>query len=142
MAVGILPLLVLCVIVLGIVLLISSVASRTRRDMPMMDEGTRGTGPDDQVINQLRMAGSDLTKPHVIDFFLYFPTDEAANSVRIELGSDYQCEISQSGEKWLCQAHCTFVPTRASLVLRRQALTALAAKYGGEYDGWGAAIVR
>ncbi len=29
--------------------------------------------PDQMVLDQLRKAGSDLSKPHKIDFFLYFP---------------------------------------------------------------------
>jgi hypothetical protein len=29
---------------------------------------------DQQVLDQLKKAGSDLSKPHNIEFFLYFPT--------------------------------------------------------------------
>jgi hypothetical protein len=33
---------------------------------------------DRAVLEQLRAAGSDLSKPHQIDFYLYFTTEEAA----------------------------------------------------------------
>ena len=33
---------------------------------------------DQQVLDQLKKAGSDLSKPHKIEFYLYFPTNKTS----------------------------------------------------------------
>jgi len=53
---------------------------------------------DQQILDQLKKAGSDLAKPHDIEFFLYFPTEPAGtrapkcpsqwNDVKVKLGAD------------------------------------------------------
>ncbi|MEQ1934899.1 MAG: ribonuclease E inhibitor RraB, partial [Fimbriimonadaceae bacterium] len=60
------------------------------------DGSKRAEGPDDEVLAQLKLAGSDLSKPHMVEFFLYLPTRESALAVGADLGSGYQCDISES----------------------------------------------
>ncbi len=65
----------------------------------------RQLDPDEAVIMQLQKAGSNLLKPHKIEFFIYFPSqfsaEEAGNRIR---NSGFQVEVSKSegGENWLC----------------------------------------
>lgn len=125
-------LLVICLFVIFIIA-VSNRATRAHAEPPQ--------APDNAVLTQLSHAGSDLSKPHVVDFFVYFPTREAAEMAALELGPDYVCEICEGTGQWLCLANAIFVPTLAGLISRRQLLTTIAKKYGGEYDGWGAAIV-
>lgn len=40
---------------------------------------------DGDVIARLREAGSDLTKPHFVEFFMYFPSEAAAKRVADKL---------------------------------------------------------
>ena len=43
--------------------------------------------PDAKVIAQLKKAGSDLSKPHLIEFLFYFPSRESADRVASTLKS-------------------------------------------------------
>ena len=102
--------------------------------------------PDAATLRQLQKAGSDLAKPHTIEFFLYVPTEpaalEAAASLRLE---GYTAEVRAAAgddERWLCFATLTVVPAHATLHGAREQLERLAAELGGEYDGWAAQIVR
>ena len=47
----------------------------------------REATPDVRVLSQLRQAGSDLNKPHPIEFFLYFSSEEGRNRAASQLRS-------------------------------------------------------
>lgn len=100
--------------------------------------------PDAQVLVQLKKAGSDLSKPHPIEFFLYAPSKEAADrlasKVRV-LHFDAKVEPAAQGSQWLVLATKSMVPTQADLVSIREQFTALATAEKGEYDGWGTPVV-
>ena len=100
--------------------------------------------PDAQVLVQLKRAGSDLSKPHAIEFFLYAPTKEAADRLasRIKaLNFEAKVEPAAQGSQWAVLATRSMVPKHADLVLIRQQFTALASAEKGEYDGWGTPVV-
>ena len=95
---------------------------------------------DQGVLNQLKQAGSDLSKPH-----LYFPTQTAATSAGGKIGeSGFKIEIARAakGPEWLCKATKGMIPELKALQKIRKDFTAIAVAYGGEYDGWGTAIVK
>ena len=102
-------------------------------------------GPDAQVIAQLKKAGSDLSKPHPIEFFLYVPTREAADRLAAKVReSHFRAEVKPAaqGSEWLVLATKSLVPTVANLVEVRNQFTALAVAEKGEYDGWGTPVVK
>lgn len=47
--------------------------------------GSKKADPDEAVLIQLKNAGSDLSKPHKIEFFLYFPTQADAEQAGVQL---------------------------------------------------------
>lgn len=47
---------------------------------------------DQQVLDQLKKAGSDLSQPHNTEFFLYFPTEELANKASKNIVAE-GCEV-------------------------------------------------
>jgi regulator of RNase E activity RraB len=101
--------------------------------------------PDAQVIAQLRKAGSDLSKPHPIEFFLYVSTREAADRLASkvhELRFEVEVKPAAQGPQWLVLATKSLVPTEASLAAVRKQFTALAAAESGDYDGWGTPVVK
>jgi len=102
--------------------------------------------PDAQVIQQLREAGSDLSVPHPIDFYLYLPSREAADRVASKLrATAYEIkklDRAALGPDWLVLAGKTLIPSESELVKMRQELESLATAEGGEYDGWEAPIIR
>jgi regulator of RNase E activity RraB len=100
---------------------------------------------DQSVLVQLKKAGSDLTKPHRIEFFLYFPTqavaDQAALTIR-NAGFEVAVRKAAQGDHWLCFATKIMVPELADLQKIRRDFVSLAVSMGGEYDGWGTPVVK
>jgi hypothetical protein len=100
--------------------------------------------PDGQVIEQLRRADSDLSRPHSIEFFLYFPTRDAAVAAGEELDTrafTVKIDTAAQGPDWLLLLTRSMLPIEADLVTLRTEFDALALRHGGEYDGWGSAVV-
>jgi hypothetical protein len=100
---------------------------------------------DDAVIEQLRLAGSNLLKPHPINFYLYAPTRESAERIAGVLsnqGFTVKAERSATGTDWLALATKEVIPTSTALASLRRDLTALALSEYGDYDGWEAPIVK
>ena len=102
--------------------------------------------PDVAVLSQLRQAGSDLNKPHNIEFCLYLPNQAAAERVATKLvhqGFGASVSAAAAGRSgWLLLATRTMVPEVAELVRLRALLSSLAIAEQGEYDGWGTPVVK
>lgn len=95
--------------------------------------------PDQQVLEQLRAAGSDLSKPHEMEFFLYFPSEEAAQQAGLKLeteGFDGEVRSAPDRAAWLCLVYRQMVPERTKLAALRKRFNTLTRESGGEYDGW------
>jgi regulator of RNase E activity RraB len=98
---------------------------------------------DESVLVQLKKAGSDLSKPHKIEFFLYFPSQSVADRAALRIReAGFQVEVRRAakGNDWLCFATKTMVPELSSLQQIRRDFSSLAASLKGEYDGWGTPI--
>lgn len=98
---------------------------------------------DARLIDQLRKRGSDPFKPHDLDFFLAFPTREAADAVAAQMTTEgFKTDVvdtPDSGELHYSlhaqkSLHLT-VPDMQDLSRR---LTDMAIAKGGRYDGWSA----
>jgi hypothetical protein len=106
---------------------------------------TAAVDKDAQVLAQLRAAGSNVEKPHQLEFFFYLPTQEKAAAIATVLGQQgftTRVERAAQGPGWLSFATKLMVPTHAALVRLRQEFESLGAKHGGEYDGWGTEVVK
>lgn len=125
-------------VILGATLLIAAIVwmLRSHRELP--------ASPDGQVVEQLAKAGSDLSKPHNIEFFLYFPTQEAARAAASDINDpSFSAVVRQeaNGKEWLLQLNRPMLPIEADLVALRSKLDSVAGKHGGVYDGWGSPVV-
>jgi regulator of RNase E activity RraB len=103
------------------------------------------TDLDPTVLVQLRKSGSDLSKPHQIEFFLYFPTRAVAEKASLDIrdaGFEVEVRAAGQGDSWLCFAKKTMIPSLANLQGIRQNFMALAGSMNGEYDGWGTQVVK
>ena len=101
--------------------------------------------PDQQVLDQLKAAGSDLSKPHKIEFFLYFPSEEKANNAAAQLrkeGLTVEVRTAAIGADWLCLGTKEMVPKHSELVRLRNVFERIAKNLNGEYDGWGSPVVK
>lgn len=105
-----------------------------------------GETGDAKVISALQDAGSDLSKPHQIEFFLLFPDAERAQAATTELmrrGYDTAPpEKSPEHETWTVYASRRMLPELDLITASTQDLDALAARHGGDFDGWETAIVK
>ena len=107
--------------------------------MPKRPRNLQSLSPDAAVLTQLHRLGSNLSKTHHIDFFLYFPTQLNAEFAKAELitsGFSVEIEKSAKGSDWLCLASKEMIPLRTELIALRKKLSELASKLDGEYDGW------
>ena len=107
--------------------------------------GPRPSRGDQQVLDQLREVGSNLSLPHSIEHFLYFPEEAAAREVASALAAEgYRAEArpGADGKDWLVLASHTVVPSPRQVATNTLRMEKLAASFGGEYDGWGAGVVK
>ena len=98
---------------------------------------------DELTLQQLAKAGGNLEKPTDIVNYLYLPDERLAEAAGAELRhAGYSVEVrhAATGSNWLALARIDLVPSTANIQLVRERFEALAAKFGGEYDGWEAAV--
>ncbi len=95
---------------------------------------------DRRVLELLTELGSDTKKPHEVSFWIYIPVEEQAYQAAKELEKQqFDVELvppSDGHNTWLCLAYKHFVPRFAAIERYRKQLTDLAARFGGEFDGW------
>jgi hypothetical protein len=100
---------------------------------------------ENAVLDQLRASGSDTTKPHNFEFYIYLPSQVAANEAagKILQSGFTGAEVSASGcgASWLCLAKKTLIPDETNLADHARFFMQVAAALNGEFDGWEAEIV-
>jgi hypothetical protein len=98
---------------------------------------------DRQVLEQLRRAGANLSKPTEVNYYLYFKDREAADSAAAEAGNvELKATVQRAADNsaWLVLVSGNMIPTEAAIHANTTRLLALAHAHGGEYDGWEAAL--
>jgi hypothetical protein len=98
---------------------------------------------DARLIDQLRKRGSDPFKPHEVDFFLAFPTREAAEGLAAQLSTEgFKTDVTdtpESGElRYSLHAQKSLQLTVPDMQDLSRRLTDVAIAKGGRYDGWSA----
>jgi hypothetical protein len=99
--------------------------------------------PDGTTLDELARAGSDLTREHRIEFYLYFPREETAHEADSILRAEgFETRLSQDEKEkdWTLLATRRMRPELAPLRAVRDRLTTLVAEKGGTYDGWGTEV--
>ena len=100
---------------------------------------------DARVIESLRRPGSDLTKPHPTNYYLYFPQENDARAASHELESlGYRIKTLSTNKKgdWVVIASNSAIPSLPSVSVTTASLSALAKRHAGIYDGWEAAVTK
>jgi hypothetical protein len=104
-----------------------------------------GKASDAQIIEQLTKGGSNLTRPHNIEFRFYFPSRELAERVTGTLRADgFQVSVEEvaQGNQYIVRAARSMVPLLSELQSLRSRFDELATREGGIYDGWSAGVVK
>jgi hypothetical protein len=130
---------------LAVVLAAATLACGARDEKKGTQVDAAEVAKDKEVLDQLRSVGSDLSKPHRIEFYLYLPTQadaDAAASVLRAMGYSVTIQEGVNSINWLCLAARTMMPTTQELGDARVVFKRVALQYGGVYDGWNAAIQR
>jgi len=128
---------------LAAVLAAATFACGARPEKSAAPVDAQDVAQDNEVLDQLRSAGSDLAKPHHIEFYLYLPSQEDAEGAEGELralGYNVTVRAAPDSSNWLCLASRTMMPTIEELTNARGVFKGLALRYQGAYDGWEAAI--
>jgi hypothetical protein len=100
---------------------------------------------DQLTLQQLRGAGANLAKPTDVVNYLYLPTEPLAQAAGAELrqaGFTVEVRPAATGSNWLALARMDLVPSPENIELLRKRFEGLATKFGGEYDGWEAAVTQ
>ena len=96
----------------------------------------------EDVRTHLSEQGSDLTLPHNLDLYLYYPTAATAHEVAaVFRDSPITSEIIESDPHWLCLVQCRLVPSTEDLSAIGNLMRAIHDQFGGDFDGWHAEIV-
>ena len=103
---------------------------------------------DLMVLAQLEKSGADLTQPRDLVHYLYVPSQDAAEQAAAELRNlSYTAEAKLAAgvqpddpNPWLVLANVDAVVDQERVRWERARFDELAVKYGGEYDGWEAAV--
>jgi hypothetical protein len=98
---------------------------------------------DAATIEQLRQAGADLTERRETFHYLYVEDEPTGRSVEQALrGPDRNIAVqpAASGGGWLVLVGINIVVDAATIGSLRSQFEAVAARYGGEYDGWEASL--
>lgn len=92
-------------------------------------------------LRRLRDDGADLSKPHEIAFYLGAPDEEAGMSIMTaaaEEGFEVSLNKDDAGSEWTCCCTRMVLPGYHEITQIEARLDALAGRFGGKADGWGA----
>ena len=98
---------------------------------------------DSKVTKALEENGSDIFKPHEIDFFLDFETFEQAAPVAQAIDKDgFAVRMFKNGDgTFTIEAKKTLTPSLENMREITHKFNSLTRRYGGNYDGWGTEVV-
>lgn len=101
------------------------------------------TAPDQKTLSQLRAAGSNLSKPHKVDHWLYFKNQTDAAATAKDLLHQGFSEVSGAPfhAEWRVKAPHRFVPAPEAVANSTKPMESLAAAHCGEYDDWETQVV-
>ena len=97
---------------------------------------------DKDALNELKQV-SDVTAPHVVKHFLYFPSEQAAKKIGTVLraqGFEVNDSLGTIYGRWMVIATSEVVPSFDKICELRTLLSSIANELGGEYDGWEAEV--
>ena len=128
---------------LAVLLVAAMVACASREDKDVNRSNAAEIAEDNEALSQLRAAGSNLAKPHKVEFYLYVPSEAAAEAAAAAirpLGYTVAVSAGEDETNWLCLSSRTMLPTIEEITVARSLFKGMALKYQGAYGGWNTAI--
>jgi hypothetical protein len=95
------------------------------------------------VIAELRDAGSNLARPHVLEFYSYFPARaDAERAAKALAGRGYKTSVEgPDDDEWELLATRESLVTEANVNALEVEVAQAAEQASGYYDGWETAVV-
>ncbi len=105
-----------------------------------------------EVLDNLKQHGADLSKPAELMFFMYLPKRRSAELAAEELREKgFKINVRRAPTKnilerlfgprsYSCIAEIRAVPEESWLIQTVNGMVELAARYHGEYDGWESSV--
>ncbi len=129
----------------AVLLIVATVACASREDKDVSRANAAEIAEDNEALSQLRAAGSDLAKPHKVEFYLVVPSEASAEAAAAAIrprGYTVAVSAGEDESHWLCLSSRTMVPTIEEITVARSLFKGMALKYQGAYGGWNTAIER
>ena len=106
-----------------------------------------GNEGDEALLGLLEVKGSDLSKPHEIDFSLDFPFGWYTRlAAKLIAQAGFRTEVTKFDDagwhKWTLQATKVMVPKSWTLRRLRIVFSIIAVLGLGEYDGWQTGVMK
>ena len=98
---------------------------------------------DQATLDQLAKAGGNLKLPTDVVNYLYLPDESRARQAGAKLEqAGYQVKVrpAATGSNWLALANMDMVPSAENVARMRALFESLGSEFGGDYDGWEAAV--
>lgn len=95
------------------------------------------------ILRLLKKRGSNLGKPHAIEYYVYFKSKASARKARAvirEKGFHVELLTDSSGRRWICLSIIEFIPSYKAILAAKRKLNALAKPWGGWCGGWGTQV--
>ena len=99
--------------------------------------------PDDsdgEALRRIESAGSNMSEPMPVDFFVAAPHAEAAasiSSLAIRRGYAARADFDEESNSWTVVCSKRMIPTYDAIVDAQAELDALSQPHSGMSDGWG-----
>jgi Regulator of ribonuclease activity B len=98
---------------------------------------------DLMVLERLQQHGADLSKKTEVIHYLYFDDEASARAAAEQLAElGYTSQGRPSESSFLLMAERDEVPSIENVCRMRQVMETAADRFGGEYDGWEAAVTK
>ncbi len=109
-------------------------SSQEAEEVQAMNEADR------QALQKALEAGLSADTPQLFEHYLYFERRQQAAEALQSAGYQVVVRRSAGGSEWLVLASQPLLPTEEDLDPVIEFMEEVAARYGGEYDGWGVAV--
>jgi|SRR6266508_3785681 len=125
--------------VLAALAIVVLIAAAVAAGLVVYQQRARGNPNDREVLESLRREGSDLTKPHFVEFFLHFPTRTAALCAAEAIeAAGFKTGVGPGPATayHVLVASKEMVPVESELGAIRARFNAIAVALGGTYEFW------
>ena len=98
-----------------------------------------------RLLRLLRKKGTNLRKPHAIEFYVYFTAKTDALKARTVLRKNgFHVELlrDSSSRRWICLSILEMLPTHRAILRIQRGLVSLVGPLGGSCEGWGTQMER